>query len=319
MIRNLLPRHIIPAFALALLALLAAPTFHSRAAADDTTAAAASSGDTDVIARIGDKAITVADMRADIAALDAQTQASIAKDPQALAKVVRAILAQKLVLKEALDKKWDDDPAVTAALDRLRDSAIAQTYLQHVSQPPTTYPSDTEVQTVYDNNKSKLVIPHQYDLAQIFVKDAKGSDKETEAKAQAKVATIKKALAKSGADFAAIATADSDEPQSAAKGGEIGLIPDSSIQPAIRSQIGSLSKGGVSGPIRLDDGYHFIKVLDEKASRQATLDEVKASLIQRMRQAQSQQLSQQYLAKLLQDNPVQMNELALPKILKTGP
>ena len=39
-------------------------------------------------------------------------------------------------------------------------------------------------------------------------------------------------------------------------------------------------------------------------------------MVQSMRTQQARANSQQYLAKLLQDNPVQINELALSKILK---
>jgi parvulin-like peptidyl-prolyl isomerase len=278
-------------------------------AADDSDA-------NDVIARIGDSQVTAGELRTAIASLDPNTQAAAARDPQALSKLVRLILAQRLVLKEALEKKWDQNPTVVNALNQVRNNAIAQTYLQSVSTPPDTYPSDAEVQTTYDANKAQLLIPRQYDLAQVYIKDPKGSDDATNAKAQVKLETVRKALAKHDADFAAIARADSDEPQSASKGGEIGWLIETRIQPEIRSQLGSLDKGSVTAPVRLDDGWHFLKVLDVKEPYTPALDEIKPQLVQKMRAQRTQQNSQQYLAKLLQDNPVQINELALSKVLK---
>jgi parvulin-like peptidyl-prolyl isomerase len=295
------------ASSIALLLLCAAP--HLHATGDDTS-------DSTVIARVGDSEVTAAEIREAIQNLDANTQAAAARDPQALSQIVRAILAQRLILKEALEKKWDQNPAVTAALDRLRENAISQTYLQAVSKPPADYPSDAEVQAAYNANKSQLLVPRQFDLAQIFVKNLRGADPASAAKAQVKLDAVRKALARHGADFAAIASAESDDNSSAAKGGDLGWVAENRIQPSILSQLSSLSPGVTSPPIRLDDGWHIIKVVDIKEPYTPSLDEVRAGLAQRMRAQRARENSQQYLAKLLQDNPVQINELALSKVLK---
>jgi parvulin-like peptidyl-prolyl isomerase len=297
-----------PAAALLSVCLLLSPTARLHAADDDT--------DSTIIARVGDSQVTAGEIRAAIQNLDASTQAAAARDPAALSQVVRAILAQRLVLKEALQKKWDQNPAVTAALDRLRDNAIAQTYLQSVSKPPESYPSDAELQAAYDANKAQMLIPRQFDLAQIYIKNPKGSDASAAAKAQVKLDAARKALAKHGADFAAIASAESDDPSSAAKGGELGWLAQTRIQPEILSQLGSLAKGTVSQPVSLDDGWHILKVLDVKEPHTPTLDEIRPQLSQKMRTERARADSQQYVAKLMQDNPVQINELALSKVLK---
>jgi peptidylprolyl isomerase len=293
---------------LASLLLCAAPRLH---AAD-----APASDDSTVIARIGDTDVTVGEIRAEIQNLDATTQAAAARDPATLGQIVRGILARRLILKEALDKKWDQDPSVTAALARLRDSVIVQTYLQSISTPSDSFPSDAEVQAAYDANKAQIIIPRQYDLSQILISDPKGSDPASSAKAQVKFDSVRKALAKPDADFAAIAAADSDDPPSAAKGGEIGLVAENLIDSQIRSQLGSLTKGGVTPPIRLDDGWHILKVNDIKDPYTPTLAEIRPQLIQRMRAQRARLIGQQYMVKILQDNHVQIDELSLSKVIK---
>lgn len=277
---------------------------------------AAQDADSTVIARVGDTEVTAAEIRAALQNLDANAQAAAARDPAALSQVVRAILTQRLVLKEALEKKWDQDPAVTAALARLRNNVIAETYLQSISRPPDTYPSATELHAAYDANKSKLVVPRQYRLAQIYIKNLKGADATAAAAAQVKLDAVRKALARRDADFSAIARADSDEPDSAAKGGELGWLGESRIQPEIRAQLGALTAGAVTGPIRLDDGWHILKVLEVKDPYTPSLEEIAPQLTQEMRAERTRANSQQYVARLLQDNPVEINELALSKVLK---
>ncbi|MGA3171015.1 MAG: peptidylprolyl isomerase [Chthoniobacteraceae bacterium] len=277
----------------------------------------AAKADSTIIARVGDTEVTADDIRTAIQNLDAQTQAAAARDPSTLSQVVRAILTQRLVLKEALAKKWDQDPVVTAALDRVRDNVIAQTYIQAVSKPPDSYPSDAEAQAAYDANKSQLVVPRQYELAQVYIKCMKGADDATAAKAQVKLDAVRKALAKRGADFSAIAQAESDEPQSAAKGGELGWIAENRIQPEIRAELGPLAKGSTTQPIRLDDGWHILKVIDAKEPYTPDFDEIRPQLVEKMREQRAREIGQQYIAKLLQQTPIQIDELNLSKIIKT--
>jgi parvulin-like peptidyl-prolyl isomerase len=273
--------------------------------------------DAAVIARVGDTEVSADDIRTEIRTLDAKTQAAAASDPAALSQIVRAILTQRLVLKQALAAKWDQDPSVTAALAHVRDNAIAETYLQSVSKPPDSYPSDAELKAAYDANKSQLLVPRQYDLAQIFVKDPTGAGDAADAKAQVKLQSLHKALYKAGADFSAIARAESDEPQSAAKGGELGWLAENRIQPEIRAQLGSLSKGNLTAPLHLEDGWHILKVLDVKEPYTPSLDEVRSQLIQQMRAERARTSSQQYIAKLIEQSPIQINELELSKVLKS--
>jgi parvulin-like peptidyl-prolyl isomerase len=272
-----------------------------------------------VVARVGDSEVTLAEVRSALLNQSADIQAAVQADPSKLSNLVRAILAQRLLLKEALAKKWDENPAVTAALDQLRDNAITQTYLQSVSAPSKDFPTDAQLQEAYDANKSKLLVPKQYDLAQIYIMNPKGAPDDVAAKAHVKLEATRKALAKEDSDFSAVATAESDDAKSAAKGGELGWVAANRIQPEIATQLGKLGKGSVSQPIRLDDGWHIIKVLDVKEQHTPTLDEIRPQLIQTIRAQQARANSEQYLAQLLKDNPVQIDELSLSKVFKTQP
>src|SRR5262245_44475801 len=60
----------------------------------------------EVIARVGDSDVTVEEVRATILLMEARQQAALARDPALLSQTVRAILANRLVLKEAMTKKW---------------------------------------------------------------------------------------------------------------------------------------------------------------------------------------------------------------------
>src|SRR5580700_3556857 len=163
-----------------------------------------SGADANVIARVGDTEVKLDDIRSAIESLDARDQAALAKDPSLLNQTVRTLLMRRLVLKEALAKHWDTEPAVATLIQRARDNAVVESYLQSVSKPPDSYPSEAELQAAYDARKSQLLVPKQFRIGQIFVALTKNADKASTEKAQTKLDTVKKSLHQSGADFATV-------------------------------------------------------------------------------------------------------------------
>jgi len=271
--------------------------------------------DATIIAKVGDSEVKADDIKPLIEKLPVRDQLLLSKDPAALNNLVRELIVQQLVFKEALSKKWEQQPQIVSQLERIRQQAITQSYLQSLATPPADYPSQSDLETAYDTLKKNnaLQVPRQYRLAQIYIACPKGSDKATEEKAQSRVDAAVKAW-KNG-DFATAAKSLSDDKASAQRGGEIGSLGESQIQPEIRSAVSSLSKGGTTEPIRMNDGYHIIRVLEVKEPYTATLDEVKVPLTNELRSQRAQVIAKEYLAKLLQQNPVTLNEIEVSKLI----
>jgi parvulin-like peptidyl-prolyl isomerase len=265
----------------------------------------------DVIARVGDSEITATDLAPYLANLSAAQKEALAKDPAAFNQFLRTLIVQRLLLKEATAAKWADQPEVVKALDQMRNNAIAQGYLASNAKVPTDYPTEADIQAAYDANKNILIVPRQFHLAQIFIAAPKDSDKTP-----AKLAAVEKALKSPSADFAKIATANSDEANSAAKGGEIGWLGEEQLQPDIRKAVTTLKKGAVSAPVRLADGWHILKMLEIKEPYTASLSELHDQIAQRLREEKAKQLAQEYVAQLLKDNPVAINEIAVSQLFK---
>lgn len=271
--------------------------------------------ESNVIGRIGEVEVKLDDVRASLLHLGPDEEAAVSKDPALLNQVVRSLLVQKLLLSELAGQQWDQKPEVIAKLQRARESALTESYLQSIATPPDSYPSEQELQAAYDANKASFGIPKQFRVAQIFVALAAGSDKEATDKAQKKLDAIRKSLKQTPASFADLAKKDSDEKDSASRGGEIGWLSEAQIQPEIRAQLPKLELGTISEPVKLNDGWHILKVLDTKEASTATLEQIRPQLAKQLRTEKTQANSQAYLAKLLQDHPLAINELALSKVL----
>jgi len=273
--------------------------------------------DATVIAQVGDSEVKAEDIKPLLEKLPVRDQLALAHDPAALNELVRTYIVQQLVYKEALAKKWDQQPLVIAELDRIRQQAITQSYLQTLATPPADFPSQADLETAYETLKKNnaLQVPRQYHLSQIFIALPKNADATAEESAKTKLASIKKAL-KAG-DFAAVAKTQSDEAASSQRGGDLGWLAETQIQPEIRTQVMTLSKGSITDAIKTSDGWHILKLTETKEPYIATLDEVKVPLTNELRKARAQQISKAYLAQLLKQNPVTLNEIAVSKLLET--
>lgn len=266
----------------------------------------------EIIARVGNVNVSADDLRSYVAALGPREQAALATDSALLSQAVRLLLANRLVLQEALAKKWDQQPAVAAQLDRLRENAVVELYLQSVTTPPADFPSDDDLQKVYDANRSAFLMPRQFQLAQIFIAVPKEGDKAGEDKAKQALDDVVRRLKAPNADFAAVAGSSSND---AKDNGDLGWVAESQIRPEIRTQVMGLAKNAVSDPIRLDDGWHILKLIETKASYTRTLPEVREQLVQQIRSERAAMLRRAYIADLQKQKPPVLNELALSNLL----
>jgi parvulin-like peptidyl-prolyl isomerase len=270
----------------------------------------------DVIGKIGTTEISAQDIKSSLGNLGSKEAAAVAANPNLMNQLVRSLLVQKLVLEKVRASKFDEKPEIKAQIDRVIESTLTETYLRAQSEPAETFPSEAELESYYNTNRASLLVPRQFRLAQIYISLPKGADAATKEKAETKLKAVKKALAVKAPDFKALASEFSDEKVSAGQGGEIGWVAEGEIQPEIRSQLPALKLGAISEPLKLDDGWHVIKVLDSKEPNTPTLGEVREKLRQQLRADKLAANTKEYLAKMLSDNPLVINEVTLAQELK---
>lgn len=274
--------------------------------------AGAQDADGEVVARIGSMDIKAGEVRAMLDGLTPQQRDALSKDPALLGQTLRQLLASRLLYGEAQGKKWGERPEVAAAIERARQAIVVEAYLRAVSEPPESYPGEAEIATAYEANKTSFLIPRQYRIAQIFVSLPKGADKAAEEAARKRLTAIQARLKEKNADFLALAAKESDEQ---GPKGDLGFVRDDAIRPEIRDQIAGLDKGGVTDPIRMDDGWHIVKLIDTKAAYTLPVAEVRDQLVAALRREKAAADAQAYMTKLLQANPAAINEIALSRLL----
>jgi peptidylprolyl isomerase len=220
-------------------------------------------------------------------------------------------------LKEAEARKWDQRPEVVQEIQRVRDEAITAGYLKSISAPPADFPSEAEIKSAYDLNRDALMVPRQYRLSQIFVAIPAGGDAKAESAAKQKADDLVRQARAGGANFDALAKANSDA-KPGEQGGDLGWAPESEIVPEIRSQIAGMALGDISDPIRTASGWHIIRMDNTKPAAPRTLAEVHDALAAALRQRKAQANQQAYLNGLLAKSPIAVNEIGLRKIFENA-
>jgi len=136
--------------------------------------------------------------------------------------------------------------------------------------------SDREVEDFYNANKQQFVNARGVGLAMIMVDPADNAqqgisndDAKTEADAKTKIDNINNQL-KSGADFATVARAKSEDPNSIPRGGDIGFAGEEDLKnngfPAdlVAKFFGSMQVGDRTDPVRFPSGKWYIFKLQDK-------------------------------------------------------
>jgi peptidyl-prolyl cis-trans isomerase C len=180
--------------------------------------------------------------------------------------------------QEALQNKMDQTPEGAAKLKFAHDQVLAGLLMDARIQ--ANLPDDKALQAyARDEMKAKpdrFKTPEEIDVRHILLPVAKdgSDDAAVKAKAEDLLAQLRK-----GADFAALAKKYSQDPGSAAKGGDLGFFPRGQMVPEFETAAFNLKKpGDLAGPIRSQFGYHIIELVARKPAGQKTLTEVVAQV-----------------------------------------
>jgi len=270
-----------------------------------------------VVAQAGSISLSDSDVRAIVATLPPAEKAAAAANLNSLEQVVHADLVRRAVLAEAKASGFGQQPSTIALLAAAHDEALVRLWIADKSTVPADYPSQAEVQAVYSSNQQQLAAPTQYRLAQIFIRAPDGADPTQLAVSIRKAADISNRIAT--ADFAQLAEQQSDDAQSAHRGGDLGLLPADRIQPAILAAIRNLKPGEVVGPVKTSEGLHFLKLEDLKPGAVPSLAEAHDRIVALMRAQRAQELMQTYLNQYNAKLGVTINQIELARIQQTLP
>lgn len=274
-----------------------------------------SSAATPAVATLGQVVVSQEELQQFLQVLPAAQREAMRNDRVVLEQWLRSRLAEKAVVEQAKAQEWDKKAEIRSAIEEAQNQVILRSYLQSVSEPAADYPSEQDLQTAYQANQDQFQLPAMYRLSQIFLSVP---DKDEQALAQAKKradAWVKQ-MREGKADFAALAKEHSDEKISAERGGDNGFLPMSQLVPAMRATVAKLEPGQLSDPIVQADGVHILQVTDLRPASVRSLEEVKPALRDALRRQRQQEVTQAYVAGMLDADTVTVDGKVLSQLLQ---
>jgi peptidylprolyl isomerase len=268
----------------------------------------------EVIGAMGNQQVRSADLKRLIDALPADARKRLATDLGALDRLVREELVRQSILTEARQQGWDKKPDVQLLMERAREQALLQAYVNNLSRAAPGYPSEDEIKGYYEASKQSFTQPGEFQLSQIFIASPEGADKTLAAAAQKKAADLASRVQKAPNDFAKIARESSEHKDSAPKGGDLGWVPETQLVPEVRTVVTRMTKGEVSTPIRTAGGWHIVRLADRKPSATRPLAEVREQIVAAMRLRRAQDVERRYIEDLLSKSAVTINQSELQRM-----
>ncbi|HZX79347.1 MAG TPA: SurA N-terminal domain-containing protein [Lysobacter sp.] len=130
----------------------------------------------------------------------------------------------------------------------------------------------------YEQEKKRFVSDEQRQAAHILITVPAGAAAAVDNAARDKATRLAAQARAPGADFAALARANSDDIGSKAAGGDLGFIGRGALAPAFEKALFEMQPGQVSDPVRTDFGWHVIRLGQIQRGNQESFEQARATL-----------------------------------------
>ena len=200
---------------------------------------------------------------------------------------------------------------------RLRDNIIIREAIQSFVDKETKV-SPEDARAFYDKNPDQFKQPELVRASHILIRCAPNASDEVKKGKRAQIEAAR-ALVKGGDKFADVAKRVSEDPGTAQNGGDLGFFAHGQVVPEFDAAAFSLKTNEVSDVITTQFGYHVLLVTGRKPAQTAPFDEVKADLIQYLKQRKGNELTRTHVAELRKAAKVEVLLPGTPPAVDTPP
>ncbi len=261
-------------------------------------------GDDAVLAKTGDKKITVAEFERFISSYPPDKQKLLVENPKNKEALLRRIVQVKTLSDVARSRGLDKDEKVKQQIDYYTDEILAQELLkQEIARVTIT---EEDLKTYYFANEKSFKFPEMVKVRHILIRVDKSASDEEKKKAREKAEDVLKKI-NAGADFAKLAADFSDDPGSKGKGGELGFFGRGKMVKPFEDAAFSLKPGEVSGVVETTFGFHIIKVEEKKEAGVESFEAAKEKVRQKLLDEVTRERTKDVLENAMKDAKVEIH------------
>ena len=130
----------------------------------------------------------------------------------------------------------------------------------------------------YEHNKFSFFMPEKVSAKQILLKVPPDADEAKKAEVKSRIENVRKDIVDNKKDFSELAKATSEDLETRAKGGDLGLVERLQLPGAFADMLFALAPGEVTAPVETPMGWFIGTVVSKKAPEQRPLESVKKEI-----------------------------------------
>lgn len=241
------------------------------------------------------------DIRAELRRAPAAERQSVLTKPDVVQQLASNLLTRRVLSAEAERNGLGRDPIIAAAMALARDRILSDALLARIDakNTPSDATLDAYARNVYQTNITKFERPAQTRARHILLAN---NGSESLQKAKGLVAQLR-----TGASFEELAKANSTDPVSAERGGDIGFFGAGQMVKPFEDAVNALTKpGDLSEPVESEFGYHIIRLEERREKglqsysevREPLLAEARAAILGEFRKQKVQTLSKDFVIEI---------------------
>ena len=183
-------------------------------------------------------------------------------------------------------------------MDRIRNNFLSQSVMGQEVGSRIVIPR-ADIEAYYEEHKEEFVLSEGIHLLEIFISTEAKTGEELEA-AKKKAEDVHKRVQK-GEPFREMAKRHSENEQTAAAGGDIGIWRRGQLRKEIEDAVFAANKGFISDLIETGNGLLILRVEDKFREGQATIEEAQDEIRNRLTGPKFQPAVREYMTKLRED------------------
>ncbi len=147
--------------------------------------------------------------------------------------------------------------------------------------------TDDDLRKFYADNTARYSTPEERRASHVLVKVDKDSSAADKAKARARAEELLAQARKNPAGFAELARKNSQDPGSAAQGGDLDFFGRGAMVKPFETAAFTLKQGEISDVFETDFGFHFLTVTAARGGQKKAFEEVRTEIEAELRKAKA--------------------------------
>lgn len=217
-------------------------------------------------------AITTADLESELRRMSPEVRLAMLRNPDDMGRMSSNLLLRRVLAKQAEEAGLDKDMLNQATLRIVVDRVLSEMQLVRLDEKVKVNDQalTDRALSLYKANAKRFERPAEVRIRHILLANGSG----TREQAEQLLADLKK-----GADFEKMAREKSNDPGSAAKGGDLGFFAAGRMVKSFEDAAFALkTPGELSGVVESQFGFHILQLVESRPAGTQSFEDVKAEL-----------------------------------------